>query len=220
MKTTRLLQLRTLAAVALTASLSLTSLSKAALSIVGSKHDLSKYVNSGGNGTTQGTGQVCVACHTPHNAQATQLVPLWNHAPTTATFTLYTNSGTNSSLNATTVTPTGSSKACLSCHDGTIALDSFGGKTPQAGVGVLTGSANLSNDLSNDHPVSFTYDSALATADGGLVAPATTSLVGTLPLFSAKLECATCHNPHDNTLAPFLRKTTTGSALCLNCHSK
>ena len=97
-----------------------------AASIVGTKHDLSAMTNS--------NGEVCIACHTPHNAQAQQLVPLWNHTATNTTFTLY------SSVTAKSVPgqPTGYSKACLSCHDGTVALDSFGGKAP-AGAGMIAG---------------------------------------------------------------------------------
>jgi predicted CXXCH cytochrome family protein len=90
--------------------------------------------------------------------------------------------------------------------------------------------------LANDHPVDFTYSAALATAAGGLQTPTEGASVRIpsvgktkpLPLFkdqntdaSGRLECATCHNPHDNSLNGgnyFLRMDNTGSALCLNCH--
>ena len=181
-----------------------------AASIVGTKHDMSAMTNS--------SGQVCVACHTPHNAQTAQLVPLWNHTATAATFTLYSSVTAKSSPGQ----PTGYSKACLSCHDGTLALDSFGGKTP-AGAGMITGRAKIGTDLSDDHPVSFTYDGALATANGGLVSPTSASHVDsakTVPLFNGKLECSSCHDAHDNTNTYFLRKSNAGSALCLTCHNK
>ena len=182
--------------------------------IVGTPHDLS----SGGSSTYKGTSdQTCIYCHTPHNALST-LVPLWNH-PTTATasFTLYPSGGT---LNASDLgQPTGASKACLSCHDGSLAADSYGSTS---GTHNLTGAALLGTDLSNDHPVSFTYDAALATADGGLVTPASaSSVVAGVPLFSGKLECASCHNVHDNATAqPFLRVNNAQSALCTTCHNK
>jgi predicted CXXCH cytochrome family protein len=211
MKTTELFQIRTLATVALAASLSLTSLSRAA-SVVGSKHDLKALTNAG--------GQVCIACHTPHNAQATQLVPLWNHTASTTTFTLY-SSPTSKAVFAQ---PAGATKACLSCHDGTVAIDSFGGKAP-AGGGMVTSGSNLGTSLANDHPVSFTYDAALATAtaNGKLVSPSSASWVDsakTVPLFAGKLECASCHDAHDNSLGNFLRKSNNGSALCLTCHNQ
>lgn len=181
--------------------------------ITGSAHDFS---SAGWNST----GEICIVCHTPHNADQTVTdAPLWNHQVTTATFTVYSGAGT---LDATVGQPDGVSKLCLSCHDGTVALDSFGGTT--TGTNYVTGNSNLGTDLSNDHPISFTYDSALATADGELVTPQSTSTVdGTLPLFNGKLECATCHDVHNTASAGnpnLLLKDNTGSALCLSCHSK
>ena len=174
--------------------------------ITGTAHDLS------GNGW--GTNQICIFCHTPHNAKTPQLIPLWNHASTTQTFTLYTSA----TLNATPGQPAGVSKACLSCHDGVTAIDSYGTGT---GTHLMTGTAKLGTDLSDDHPVSFTYDAALATADGGLVSPASASqVVAGIPLFATKLECGSCHAVHDNTNSPFLRASNAASALCLKCHVK
>ena len=43
---------------------------------------------------------------------------------------------------------------------------------------------------------------------------------GEIPLFGGTVQCASCHDPHDNTNAPFLRKTNTASALCSTCHQK
>ena len=209
MKNTSFRSLRALSGIGLLAFL-LVPLQSNAASIVGTKHDLSAMTNS--------AGQVCISCHTPHNAQTAQLVPLWNHSSTATTFTLYSSVTAKS----TPGQPTGYSKACLSCHDGTVALDSFGGKAP-AGAGMISGAAKLGTDLSDDHPVSFTYDGALATANGGLVSPASTSHVDaakTIPLFNGKLECSSCHDAHDNTHTNFLRKSNAGSALCLSCHNK
>lgn len=162
-----------------------------------------------------GTGQTCVYCHTPHNAQATadQLIPLWNHATTTtAAYTLY--SSPTGTLDGAITQPGGVSKACLSCHDGTVATDAYGGTFDAAGgtpANKLTGNKSLGTDLSNDHPVSIAYDSA---ADTGLQASPT------LPLFASKVECASCHNPHDNTNTKFLRATMDNSGLCTSCHIK
>ncbi len=182
------------------------ALPTASAAITGSPHDLS--------GQGWGTDQICIFCHTPHNAQTTQTVPLWNHATTAATFTLYSSS----TLNAVPGQPTGASKACLSCHDGTVAIDSYGSRT---GANTMSGSELLGTDLSNDHPVSFAYDAALATADGGLVSPGSASqVVAGIPLFATKLECASCHDVHNNSAGKFLRVANTGSALCLKCHNK
>ena len=207
----------TLATLVLTALAPLTSYGV----IAGSAHDFSAATWNTGTGA----GQLCKACHTPHNAKvgALQIVPLWNHETTAiAAFTLYNtaNSGGNTSLNAVTTQPTGSSKACMSCHDGTVALSSMGSTT--GGVDRISTANLIGTDLSNDHPISFTYDAALATADGGLVSPPSVSLVvAGVPLFAAKMECASCHDAH-NTLgiAKLLRVSNVGSALCLKCHNK
>ncbi len=179
--------------------------------ISGSAHDFSGQAWSG--------GRICIVCHTPHHADTTVAdSPLWNHDVTTSTFDLYSGNGT---LDATVGQPDGVSKLCLSCHDGTVAVDSFGGTT---GTTLITGNSNLGTDLSNDHPISFTYDAALATADGELVTPQSTSTVdGVLPLFNGKLECASCHDVHNTASAgnpSLLLDTTAGSALCLRCHDK
>lgn len=187
-----------------------------AQSIAGSDHDFSGK-------TWNNTGEICVVCHTPHNADNNvNGAPLWNHQVTTSTFSVYTSS----TFDATAGQPDGASKLCLSCHDGTVAIDNFGGKT--TGTNFITGGKNFGTDLTNDHPVSFTYDAALATADGEIYDPTSTNsgLGGTISadlLIGGKMECASCHDVH-NTVAvngtKLLVKTNAGSALCLTCHAK
>ena len=175
--------------------------------ISGTAHDFS---GAAWNATA---GEICNVCHTPHNGDATVTdAPLWDHEVTTATFTVYA-SGT---LDATVGQPGGASKLCLSCHDGSVALDSFGGAT---GATNLTGDALVGTDLSNDHPISFTYNTALATADGELEDPATVTAVSDL-LFSGQMQCASCHDVHDDTHGMFLVMDNAASALCLTCHAK
>src|SRR5829696_8305601 len=85
-------------------------------SVVNSAHNLSAT----GPGTIRATNeqQVCIFCHTPHNASPIQ--PLWNRNVPVAAYIPYASS----SLQAQPGQPTGTSKLCLSCHDGTIALGS------------------------------------------------------------------------------------------------
>jgi predicted CXXCH cytochrome family protein len=189
--------------------------------ITGSKHDFQ-------SATWNSTGEICVVCHAAHNPDpgASDGVPLWNHDITTQTFTLYSDAG-NNTLDASDIAqPAGVSKLCLSCHDGTVALDSFGGNTGSTNI---SGATLVGTDLSNDHPVSFTYNTALATADGALWNPSdaghTTALGGTIQadlLFSDKLECGSCHDVHNNGLGStaLLRIDNAASALCLTCHQK
>lgn len=141
-----------------------------AQSIVGSKHDFT----SGGSAqaTTSVTDQVCVFCHTPHGADTTAPVPLWNKVLNSeqTRFTRYSTLATPSfdSLEA----PVGSvSLACLSCHDGTQAMDvvlnqpgsggynGAGAEIDPGAIGVMTTTPvpTLGQDLSNDHPVSMQY---------------------------------------------------------------
>jgi predicted CXXCH cytochrome family protein len=197
-----------------------------AATIVGTKHDLS---TAGAGTALPNTNQeICVFCHTPHNADATPLAPLWSHTSTTvATYQTYTNDfGT---LQGAIGQPGSVSKACLSCHDGTVAVGQIGSGrytglraagTYAAGA-FMTGLALFSADLSNDHPIGIVYDSTL---DTGLTVNAAGLVGGTLPIYPSganyTVECGSCHNVHDNTNAPFLRRSNTGSGLCLVCHIK
>lgn len=198
--------------------------------VVGSSHDLSS-TNDATIGNAADQGQVCVYCHTPHKAIGQTNGPLWNHneGSTVLSYTMYTST-TFQGQNQTD--PGAESLACLSCHDGTVALDSISNvpglnETWTEGAPNMTGSALVGaisgSDLSlaNDHPIAFTYDTALANADGGLVDPTVDgSGIAPLVLFSDKLECATCHDVHDNTFNAFLRVTDDLSTICTTCHSK
>jgi hypothetical protein len=197
--------------------------------------------------------EICVFCHTPHGADTSQ-TPLWNKTLAAKTYTPYTSN----SLDAETIKgasldqPMGSSKLCLSCHDGAMALGSVrvlrgvnnpvtisvggtgaGGVMPggsgtttgytrNIGAGVLGQTTGF--DLTNDHPISVTYDAGLATRDGELRAPNASQqspilINSTHPLFgkraagqaasrpvlpleptgtsgAGQVQCTTCHDPH------------------------
>jgi predicted CXXCH cytochrome family protein len=234
----------------------------------GTKHNLSAVadgtITSSGKvpvRTIRATGetQVCVFCHTPHAADTAVNGPLWNRSLSSATYTAY-DSG---SMEASPGAPGGSSKLCLSCHDGTMGIDKvnvlnnasappismLGGRTTMPGGAVPESgfTRNLGTDLSNDHPISFTYDSTVASYDGELRSPDGV-LVGNrqsgstppkLPLESSQMQCATCHDPHlsdknkNNGNAKFLRMnrfqvdqpgggafSQANDIICLACHSK
>jgi predicted CXXCH cytochrome family protein len=182
--------------------------------LTGSVHDFS--------GSTWNTSsEMCIVCHTPHNSNTSVAdAPLWNHSLTTQTFQLYTSA----TLDATNGQPDGSSKLCLSCHDGVTAVDNYG--TTTTGVSMISGSANLGTDLKNDHPISFTYDVTLATADGDLKNPTSDvsglgSTIDADMLFNGKMQCASCHDVHNGAgVTSLLLKSNAGSALCITCHSK
>jgi predicted CXXCH cytochrome family protein len=197
--------------------------------IVGSAHDFSSAAwNNASPISTNLQGQICLPCHAPHNTNDTTAglnAPLWNHKLSTASYTLY--SGYKFDGASSIGQPDGSSKLCLSCHDGTVALASFRSYT---GTTFMSGSSLLGTDLSNDHPISFTYDAALATTDGALYDP-TSQLSGLAGggtidhdmLESHKIQCKSCHDPHNgggSGVTHLLIKSNTSSALCLTCHKK
>src|SRR5262249_15215679 len=156
---------------------------------------------------------VCVFCHTPHNANPT--VSLWNRDLSAATYTPY-SSGTQV---AKPGQPTGSSRLCLSCHDGTTALGNVRKpeRTGRFALGRLTGGTVIGTDLSRDHPVSFTYDTALAMARPGLAHPKT--LPPEIRLDGQQqLQCTSCHDAHANQHPSFLRMDPRNGALCTACH--
>lgn len=197
------------------ATLAVAGLAASAGTIVGSAHDF-----------TSQAGQVCVACHAPHNAVVLSDAPLWNHQLSVATYTLYSNPST---MNAVVGQPGSSSKLCLSCHDGTVAVNNFG--TVTNATNVLSGTKSMGINLSNDHPIGITYDAALVTADGSLN-PITNALtigavgkqkVGTIAsnmLYVGKVECASCHDVHNTYTASTKMVKTAATTICTTCHAK
>lgn len=190
--------------------------------ILGSKHDLS--VQGGGTVKATSESEVCLFCHTPHRAIDVQpgvyAGPLWNHVLGTQPYTPYGSTTAKASIDQ----PTGASKMCLSCHDGTVALGMIGSQTNTiemaGGVTAMpAGRSNLGTDLSDDHPISFKYDTVLVTANGELKDPAT--LTGKVRLDGrSELQCTSCHDPHNNQYGKFMVMENTASALCVTCHEK
>lgn len=150
-------------------------ISSATAGIFNTKHNLgSTGLNAASN--FSGTREICVFCHTPHGADGEAVVPLWNRHLDPDGFQTYDQMGT-STLDGR-VEPIGSvSIACLSCHDGTQAMDALlnqpgsGRIMPGYANGIWSGQAapvggrigpptvvtNLSKDLTNDHPVGIQY---------------------------------------------------------------
>ena len=160
--------------------------------------------------------RVCIFCHTPHHAST--VTPLWSRDVGGSVYNLYAST----TMEAQPGQPTGASRLCLSCHDGTIALGKlYAASEPIAGLEstLLPGASNLETDLSDDHPVSFSYTTSLASEneelrDPGILPPAIRLEDGHL------LQCTACHNPHKNPYVKFLVMDNHGSALCKACHNK
>lgn len=195
-------------------------------------------------GRLPGTTEICVFCHTPHNANPSG--PIWNKQDSGATYTVYERLGT---VLAQMGQPDGASKACLSCHDGTIAIGSLlnapgavlqqtiemKGVRGDAPVGALfsASSANLATDLRDDHPISFVYTDGNSGSydlnpveiknpgvNNANISPARLDR-------NSKVQCSSCHDPHDprdgnNNRIPKFMVTPygVGSLLCTACHNK
>ena len=263
---------------ALAVILGLVIVPEALAGISATKHNLS----TSGTGTNHLTGatdanaaaEICVFCHTPHGASTTNKAPLWNKGAQVGTYTTY-SSATSSTIDGTVSTATSVSLGCLSCHDGTQAMDNMinapgsgnynaaGARLPgatwtgAAADGLMpTGIAMLSTDLSNDHPVAIQFCGGGLSGTNNTVNgtcgdtdfkdgsnDVKTKLVGStqvfwvdtgtagrqktdLPLYNnsgntgPSVECASCHDPHSDTNATFLRISNAASAVCLTCHVK
>ncbi|MHC4995106.1 MAG: cytochrome c3 family protein [Planctomycetota bacterium] len=183
-------------------------------SVIDTVHNLS--VSGPGSIRATSEQEICVFCHTPHDSAPVSA--LWNRNELTSAYTIYSSS----SLDALPDQPTGSSKLCLSCHDGTIALGDVLSRSSDipitGGISTLpAGSSNLGTDLSDDHPISFPYDTRLTSSDPHL-RPAG-QLPDHVPLDgNREMQCITCHDPHDNSFGDFLVMNNDNAALCKTCH--
>jgi predicted CXXCH cytochrome family protein len=185
--------------------------SEAMAGIAGSAHD---FTGTGWNPS----GEICVVCHTPHDANLTVPdSPLWNHEVTSAVYDVYSSP----TMDVPVSQPGSVSLLCLSCHDGTVALDSFGGATGEEHIG---SDRDITTDLRDDHPVGIAWQhQTLDSPSCGachIVSPSV-EYFGP-PFYDGNVECASCHDPHDGGAAEpgLLRRTLAGSALCLWCHGK
>jgi hypothetical protein len=168
--------------------------------IANTKHNLGSGAGPAGRNQVSDTAEICVFCHTPHGADTAAPAPLWNKRLGAAgvpagggSYTTYASLNTPS-LDGTVAAVGSISMACLSCHDGTQAMDNIinapgsggydstgggnsgltytwaGTRVNAAGVMQNGGGfiANLGTDLSNDHPIGIQY------CGGGLTGSGTT----------------------------------------------
>lgn len=201
--------------------------------IVGSSHDFTANTNFWVNGATYvPNNDVCEECHAVHkaggnNSAYTTAGPLWNHVGPSGppTYTPYTSPGLVSA-GISGNQPGWASLACLSCHDGILAINEIGGKAPSTPITLATVASFAQittgaggTDLSSTHPIGFSYDTAQAANPSGLNASATAisatggagqagadngKTISGLLLFNETsvggsanmVECASCHDIH------------------------
>ncbi|MBI5099477.1 MAG: cytochrome c3 family protein [Nitrospirae bacterium] len=194
------------------------------MGIINSKHNLS-ITGPGELKALTETG-ICIFCHTPHNA--TPQTPLWNKSIEPVNYILYTST----TQSVVPSPPSGPSRLCLSCHDGTLALGAV--LQPSSGI-ATTGQITVGKPsyigviLSDDHPFSFSYLDALPNPYAGLnpvLLPSDLPFYGGSSMF---IECSTCHDAHEDSYrtpdkngqltGKFLVMDNRASALCIRCHS-
>jgi len=205
--------------------------------INGSPHDLSRG-NTGMNyraNPPDTLNRICIFCHAPHNTyrfstvtggagpradEAFDYLPLWNHQlQEQATYTMYSEEGSGRpvygnvlpvpAINSIFGMYAGStSLLCLSCHDGSVAPNSYGnadGQLPRSvssGTGIIADSYGVGKDkyLGNHHPIGFNYDDVqradnnIKDADSQMTP--TTSVRNHLSA-NGRMECRTCHSVHN-----------------------
>jgi predicted CXXCH cytochrome family protein len=176
----------------------------------GSKHDFS----TSGPGPIKATTEsdMCRFCHASHGKTGGASRP----DPGASKYRAYTSS----TLNAPAGAPARSTRTCLSCHDGTIAV----GQTLRGRIAMVGGkdtlapnhAANIGTDLRRTHPVSTRL-----TAGPKLRRPNHDDPIR-IDQSGGAVECTSCHDPHREDRDPvqrrFLVKSNRESTLCLSCH--
>ncbi len=235
------------------------SVSKA--TIIGSGHDFSPTGSYGPaktnglarfvwGGETNTYNNPCQVCHIPHKAQtyASAKAPLWNHAPSSqaSSYITYDSAG-SASYKGGSIT-LGSSIACLSCHDGSVAINQTAGGNGKNATNSLSGAAVYAptfsietakagtfasgagpyvgfTDLTQMHPLGVSYTACVSGGDDELQATTYDLLPKMLKGASKTVECASCHDIHRTTgasatVSHSLIVDLEGGALCLECHKK
>lgn len=194
--------------------------------VSGTPHDLS----------AAGALQICVGCHTPHAAIASTNGPLWNRNQAAQTYNLYTNPEDSATFDMTSTNVGPQSIACLTCHNGVASTlinypgpDSVQNANYDSTAFSLSTYSNIGTDLSNDHPVGFTYNNAADLQNNGFPTLQGNNLISSNmfafdnSVGSDQFECATCHDVHNQSVPTrqpvyFLRFNNNGSNMCAACH--
>ena len=162
--------------------------------LAGSKHDFSSAAWSGGSS--------CGACHVPHRGDRLK-TPKWGGP-----------AAIQSAPSSEPGRPGPLSRICLGCHDGSTARDTFGDET--GGLSMPARSRiGSSGRMGNDHPVGVRYPTGarkyqpLSRVEQG----------ERIRLFDGKVECSSCHDPHNSYDQPYLLVMPNDeSQLCTSCH--
>ncbi len=198
-------------------------------SVVATLHNLS--ASGPGAIRSMSETEVCKFCHIPHNAVVA--APLWGHALSKAQYeTPRLRRGRPGE--SPVPQPDGSSRLCLSCHDGTVALGDISGEprpTPMSGRERLGPGDRgfLGTDLSGSHPVSFVVAEGYLTGEegDGDIGQRSLADLRTDPEVKldgeGKMQCTSCHDPHSDRYyvpgkVPHFWVKPTVDEVCTTCH--
>jgi len=232
------------------------TMAQSAYPITGSPHDLNHVLGI----SVGGDSEVCLPCHVAHTLNnygsvgggtGIQNNLLWNHQTNMSkSYTMYTVvDPVSTSQSANPILDT-TSRLCLSCHDGAIAVDSYGTNTGTTLIGTLTDHSGVlggyqvaagGTDLSADHPVGIGYPGYVVNNGVPTFTPDTMSSFNS-PITNANFTSGGvaggpgvklyalpdgrvgvgCGSCHEPHSKQywFMRMSNTGSALCLVCHAK
>ena len=169
--------------------------------VEGSKHDFSHR--------DWADGDMCGVCHTPHHTELPKAAPLWNpDADLSKTFGTSIGDG---------AMPGQGTLLCLRCHDGTIASEVMAGLKRDRFRHKQSPSLFSVGHGRSDHPVGVDFPQF----DKGFRPMMSVIASGTVRLPDGKVECVSCHDPHNQASEKFMLVTSNArSALCLTCHKK
>jgi hypothetical protein len=178
-------------------------------SMSGTPHDFSANL-------TEGAGSdYCRVCHVFEDGPGGQYVRLTSTASASNFYSTYQGRD----LENTPMQPFGVTQFCLTCHDGTIALDSFGVR-----MGRINATASLGTNLMDDHPVSIRYDDSdreiHTTSKPFFFSDGSVGFIADL-LENGAVQCSSCHDIHNVRGAGgsyLLIMSNVRSALCMTCH--
>ncbi|KAB2962498.1 MAG: cytochrome c3 family protein [Thermoanaerobaculia bacterium] len=175
--------------------------------------------------------QICKFCHVPHSAVVPEA--LWGHVLSKAEYKTPTLRRGRADARVAPQ-PDGSSRLCLSCHDGTVALGDVAGEPRRIAMAhrerLRPGDRGyLGTDLSGSHPISFTVEEHPRDleSEGGDVGLRPLAAIRTDPDVrldgTGKMQCTTCHDPHSDRFykegeVPRFWVKPTVDEVCRTCH--
>lgn len=169
--------------------------------------------------------ELCVYCHTPNASKSSFVNSLeWDKSMKMKSFVMYGSNIVEGDMENGNNNP---SMACLGCHDGINAINVFASLSTRVdNMHAKTAPSIIESDIMFDgkknHPISVAYTPGLvslkeisSSLDGWAGAKKISDL-----LRNNKIECGSCHDPHEATNGTFLRTANHGSSICIGCHAK